>query len=323
MPRPTLPPDLRLLTKVSKLYYEQKLTQEDIARKLHLSRPKVSRLLQQAEEVGIVQITVHVPSNVHSNLEQRLEEIFGLQEVVIAEVDENASPVLISDQIGAAAASYLQRTLQPGDMIGISWGKTLKGMVDALQPIEVANLHVVQLIGGLGPPEADTHVTELCRRISHLLNSKLTLIPAPGIVGSMGMKEVILADSFVKNAFNQFSKINTAYIGIGVPSPDSVVMRDGSIMSEDELKDLLDKGAVGDIALRFFDRDGCAIPSDLDDRVVGITLEQLKQIGCVVGVAGGPQKDEVVLGALRGGLISVLITDQGLAARLLERVQGN
>lgn len=321
MARPTLPLDLRLLSKVSILYYEQKLTQDEIAKKLHLSRPKVSRLLQQAEEVGIVRVSVHIPANVYSDLEQRLEEIFGLEEVVIAEVEENAPQEIISKKVGAAAAEYLQRTTQAGDTIGISWGVTLKSMVSVLQSPDVEDLHVVQLIGGLGPPEADTHVTEICRRMAHVLNSKLTLLPAPGVVGSVSMKEVILADSYVQNAFSQFSKINTAYVGIGVPSPESVVMQARSIISQEERQALLDKGAVGDIALRFFDRAGHAIQSDLDDRVIGVTLEQLRQIDRVVGVSGGPQKDEVILATLRGRLITVLVTDQWLATRLLHRVE--
>ncbi|GIK64679.1 MAG: DNA-binding transcriptional regulator [Chloroflexota bacterium] len=320
MPRPVSQPDLRLLAKVSCMYYEQKLTQQEIAQRLHLSRPKVSRLLQQAEEAGIVQIIIKTPSGVlHADLEARLEQMFGLLEVFVVDVEAGASQEIISRRVGAAAAAYLQRTVEAGDTIGFAWGTTLNGMVSALTPIEVKNVHVVQLIGGLGPPESDLHAAEVCRRLAHLLNAKLTLIPAPGIVGSEEMKEIVLADSYVQSAFRQFSAINVAYLGIGVPSPDSVMMRDGSIITEEELAMLKAKGALGDIVLRFFDKQGQHIRSDVDSRVIGITLEDLSKIERVVGVAGGPLKDEVVLGALRGGLINVLITDAGLATRILER----
>lgn len=320
MPRPVSQPDLRLLAKVSRLYYEQKMTQQEIAQRLHLSRPKVSRLLQQAEEEGIVQIIIMMPSNVlHSDLESRLEQAFGLLEAVVVDVEAGASQEVMSRRIGAAAADYLQRTIEAGDTIGFAWGTTLNGMVSALSPLDIKNVHVVQLIGGLGPPEADIHAAEVCRRLAHLLNAKLTLIPAPGIVGSEEMKQIVLADSYVQSAFRQFSAINVAYLGIGVPSPDSVMMRDGSIITDAELEILQEKGATGDIVLRFFDHDGLPIPSDIDNRVIGITLDELRTVERVIGVAGGPLKDDVVLGALRGHLINVLITDAGLATRILER----
>mgnify|MGYP005842686171 CR=1 FL=1 len=318
MGRPPRQADLRLLSKVSKLYYEQNLTQQTIAERLRLSRPKVSRLLQQAIDEGIVQITVLSPPGTYSALEGQLEERCGLEEVVVVEVDESASDGAITREVGIAAADYLQRTLQPGDIIGVSWGTTLSAMVNALQPTPLSDVHVVQMIGGLGPPEAETHATDLCRRIARLLSSRLTLIPAPGIVDNLEAKQVLLSDSYVQSAFALFPRISVAYVGIGTPVGSSLLLRDTSIIQRAELDALLAKGAVGDIALRFFDARGVPTPSDLDERVIGITLEELRHIPRVVGMAGGIHKLEVVCGALRGGLIDVLITDHVLAARLLE-----
>jgi len=317
MPRRLSRQDLRLLVKVSKAYYEQGLTQQEIADRLHQSRSRVSRLLREARDTGIVQITVVPPKNTHPDLEVQLETTFRLQEAVVIEVAEQSSDEAISREIGMAAAAYLQRTLMDGDIIGISWGTTLNAMVSALQPQETRDVHVVQIIGGLGPPEAEVHATDLCRRMVRALGSKLTLLAAPGIVDSQQVKEVILRDSHVQTVFDLFSHINVAYVGIGAPTPDSVVMRDGTIMTQAELNGLLAKGAVGDIALRYFDARGQPVHSDLDDRVVGITLEQLRRIDRVVGVSGGQQKHAVIRGALLGGLIDVLITDQVTAQRLL------
>jgi len=311
--------ELRLLSKVGKLYYEQGLTQQEIADKLYLSRPKVSRLLQQALDKGLVQITVLSPPGIYHDLEYQLESKFRLKEVIVIEASEPTSQEAVSREIGIAAASYLQRTLKDGDIIGISWGTTLNAMIASSQPRETQNVHVVQIIGGLGPPEAEVHATDLCRRMARLLNSKLTLLPAPGIVDSQQVEEVFLSDSHVQKALDLIPHINVAYVGIGAPTPTSVVMRDGSIMGQDELDELLSKGAVGDIALRFFDAYGKPIHSELDTRVIGITLEQLKRIRHVVGVAGGPQKDAVIRGAVLGGLIDVLITDHATATRLLDQ----
>ncbi len=307
----------RLLSKVSRLYYDRDMTQREIADRLHLSRPKVSRLLRQAREEGIVQITVYSPPGIYPELEEQLETQFGLQEAIVVEVTEPESQEAVSREVGIAAANYLQRTLRDGDTIGISWGTTLNAMVNALHRQQAKDVHVVQVNGGLGPPEAETHVTYLCRRLSQLLPGKLTLLPAPGIVDNQEAKRAILSDSHVQSAFDLFSQINVAYVGIGAPTPTSVVMRDGSILQQHELDHLLSKGAVGDIALRFFDRDGKLVQSDLDERVIGIDLQQLKQIERVVGVAGGPDKDSVIRGALAGELVNVLITDHALAMRLL------
>lgn len=152
MPRKPNPVDLRLASKVSKLYYEQALTQQEISERLRLSRPKVSRLLQQAMDEGMVKITVLSPPGSYDDLENQLGHRFGLKEAVVIEVHNPSSQASVSRQIGTAAASYLQRTFQDNDIIGIFWGVTLNAMVTALQPCEARNLHVVQMIGGLGPP---------------------------------------------------------------------------------------------------------------------------------------------------------------------------
>jgi DNA-binding transcriptional regulator LsrR (DeoR family) len=319
MARKPLPVDLRLLSKVSRLYYEQNLTQNEIAERLHLSRPKISRLVQQALEVGVVKITVYSPPGVYADLEDQLEKLFHLQEVVIVDAANLDSPNSISHELGIAAASYFQNTIQDNDIIGLAWGSTLSAMVNELQPMDVKAAHVVQMIGGLGMPESEVHATSLVRQMTLLLNSKLTLLNAPGIIDNEKMREVIFSARYMQAVLELFSQINVAYVGIGVPTRDSVVMRDGAIMSQADLDALLQKGAVGDIALRYFDIEGQPVVSELDARVIGISLEQLKKIPRVVGVAGGSQKHEVVYAALKGGLIDVLITDEHTARFVLEK----
>jgi len=319
MSRLTPAEEMRLLTKVSKLYYEENLTQDEIVARLHLSRSKVSRLLQQARDVGIIKITVLSPPGLYPDLESELETRYHLQEAIVIEAREPESQQVVARELGAAAAHYLLRTLEDHDVIGISWGTTLSHMVAALQPRRVPDAHVVQIIGGLGKPEAEVHATDLCRRLAQLLQCKLTLLPAPGIVDHEQVKSAILSDSHVHRAFELFSQITVAYVGIGAPTPDSVLIRDGTILTWQEVNDLISKGAVGDIALRFFDEDGQPIASEVDQRVIGISLEQLRHVQRVVGVAGGPQKVAVLRGALRGRLINVLITDHVTAVRLLEK----
>ncbi len=134
---------------------------------------------------------------------------------------------------------------------------------------------------------------------------------------------MILSDSHVRRAFDLFSQITVAFVGIGAPTPDSVLMRDGTILTRQEVNNLIHKGMVGDIALRFFDVNGQPVSSEVDQRVIGISLDQLRKVRRVVGVAGGPEKVTVLRGALRGELINVLITDHVTANRLLEKEPQN
>jgi DNA-binding transcriptional regulator LsrR (DeoR family) len=318
MSHPSSVEEIRLLTKVSKLYYEEGMRQDEIVTRLNLSRSKVSRLLQQARDEGIVRITVLEPTGIYTDLETDLEKCFRLQEAVVVEAHQPDSQAVVSREIGVAAARYLARTIQPEDTIGISWGSTLNEMVEELEPMNLPGVQVVQIIGGLGRPESEMHATDLCRRMARRLNCQMTLLPAPGIVKDQNTRVAFLSDNHVQHAVSLFSQVRVVFVGIGAPASDSVVMRDGSIIQAAEMETLLENGAVGDIALRYFDAYGQPVISELDQRVIGIELGELSRVERVVGVTGGPQKIAAILGALRGHLIDVLITDHVSAARLSE-----
>ena len=317
MPRKPSAVDYRLLNKVSKYYYEEGLKQEEIAEKLFLSRPKVSRLLQQAQNEGIVNITVISPPDIHQDTEDALEKKFSLQEAVVIESAETDSQHSVSTRIGQAAAEYFIRTLRSGDRIGISWGVTLSAMVRAIAPQEIDDVHIVQLIGGLGYPELEMHATNLCQQISRLLSCRLSLLPAPGVVDSKTVKSAILSDSHIRQTFNLFDKVNVAYVGIGSMASDAMLTKEHSIVSKLEQAELEEKNAVGNIAMRFFDPRGEPVSSELDERVIGIEFDRIKKIKRVVGLAGGPQKIELIRAALIGKLINVLVTDYQTAVKLL------
>jgi DNA-binding transcriptional regulator LsrR (DeoR family) len=316
MARPSKPTDVRLLTKISRLYYEDGLGGGEIAEKLNLSRSKVSRLLSQARQTGIVKIMVVTPPGIHSDLEKQLETHYGLKEAVVADISDLESRDQATRAIGAAAASHLQETLQSGDVIGISWGRTLNAMVEAAQVQRAMNNHIVQIIGGLGPPTANVHATDLCQRLASALGGELTLLHAPGIVDTKEARDVLQQDSHAGSAQQYFRKIDIAYVGIGAPTPDAIMIQDGSIMRQEDLQNIVKLGAVGDIALRFFDENGAEIESELNERVIGITLEQLRQARRVVGVSGGANKVQAIKGALLGGYIDVLVTDHETAEKL-------
>jgi DNA-binding transcriptional regulator LsrR (DeoR family) len=310
--------DYRLLLKVSRLYYENKLTQQEISERMSLSRPKVSRLLKQAEDVGLIKISVLNQPGIHTELENQLEQKYGLVEAVVSEVSEPSSQVSVSREVGLAAAEYFIRAVHDPCVVGMAWGTTLRAMVDALPGQRYPHSQIVQLIGGLGAPESEAHATYILRRLVAQTGARLSILNVPGIVDSVEIKKAFLTDSHVKQVMDSFSTIQVAFVGVGVPTTDSVVMRDGTILSQDQLKQLIKSGAIGDICLRFFNAEGQLVKSEIDERVIGITLDDLKKIRRVVGVTGGPQKHQVIHAALKGGLITVLITDHMCAKKLLE-----
>lgn len=313
--------DLRLMSKVGSLYYLRDLNQREIADRLHLSRPKVSRLLQQARDRNIVQISVASPENNFVDLEAEFEDRFDLEEVLIAPSgppEPNGNTAFLKRQIGTAAANYLRRTIQKGDVLGVTWGTTLRAMMQSLQPVETKDVHVVQTLGGVGPPEAEAHAADLSRRLAQLLDSRLTALPTPGIVDSIEVREALLSDRHTQAALDLFPELTTAYVGIGALSTNPIFDEDPAVTKQ-TYDDLVAAGAVGDIALRFFDAEGERIDTPLYDRLIGITFEQLDDTDCVVGIAGGPQKIDAIHGALRGHLVDVLITDHTTATNIAER----
>ncbi len=309
---------LHQLIKVAKLYYEDGLTQQAIAERLRLSRPKISRLLQQARDERVVQITIAPPVGTHADLERQLEICYGLEEVLVVDVTHPDVSALVMRELGTAAADYFSHILQDHDIVGMTWGGTLAAMVDALSPQKIQDVRVVQMVGGLGEPSAEIHATDVARRMAQALDASLTLLPAPGIVDSPQGREILQMDKYVRNCLQLAAKANVVLAGIGALKRDSVLMRDGNLITWDEVSSLINQGAVGDIALRFFDIHGRPVAAEINERVIGVDLPTLQSLPRVIGVAGGSSKFEAILGAIRGKLVSSLVTDSVTARQLLK-----
>jgi DNA-binding transcriptional regulator LsrR (DeoR family) len=171
------------------------------------------------------------------------------------------------------------------------------------------------MTGGLGRPQAETHGADLARRMAEAFSAKPLLIPAPGVVASQLVRDALMADSQISDTLALGERADVAIVGIGVPTSDSIVAQAGILLPKDaeQLKAL---HAVGDIALRFFDADGRRVQHEIDDRIIGLDLDQIKGIPRVIGVAGGMEKFQVIRAALRGNIIDVLVTDDQVATAL-------
>jgi DNA-binding transcriptional regulator LsrR (DeoR family) len=310
--------ELRLMTRVARLYYDVGMKQPQIASRLRLSQPKVSRLLKAAQDEGIVRISVRAPSGTNPELEEALEACFGLLEAEIVDISRDDDGAAVRE-LGAAAAFQIESTVRSGDVIGVSsWSATLLSMVDAMHPVTgVRDTRVVQILGGGGDPAAEGHATHLVRRMADLLHGQGTFLPAPSSVGSKDARDVLLDDPFVKSGMALWDQLDVALVGIGGQEPSGLLASSGNVFSPEELKTVREAGGVGDIGLRYLCGNGDPVDSLLDDRVIGIELQQLKQVPRAIAVAGGPEKTEAIRAAIVGGWINCLITDTYTAERLL------
>jgi DNA-binding transcriptional regulator LsrR (DeoR family) len=310
--------ELRLLTRVARLYYGAGARQPEIADTLGVSQATVSRLLKRAEREGIVRVTVTVPSGAFPELEEGLQRRYGLREVIVVDSPQDDDEIVLRE-LGSAAAYYVETTARNDDVIGISsWSATLLAMVDAMRPLPTSTrAHVVQILGGLGAPTAEGHAGHLTRRLAALAHGEAIFLPAPGVVGSPGAREVLFADRYVREALDAFGRVTLALVGIGSLEPSRLLASSGNVFQPEELDHLQRLGAVGDICLRFFDAAGRAVLSPLDERVVSMSLTQIGNVKRSVGICGGPRKFRAIQGALAGRLVNVLITDRFTAERLV------
>jgi DNA-binding transcriptional regulator LsrR (DeoR family) len=308
----------RLLYRIAQAYYLDELTQQQIAQRFGLSRPKISRLLSQARDEKIVNITLVPPSGGMADLEHELEQKYGLAEVAVVSVSDPRNLDTVKRELGPAAAECLIRSIRGNKVVGIAWGTSIVATVNALPFKSWPDVTIVQLLGGLGPVDELEHATELARTLAQRLGARLRLLPAPGIVSTQAAAQALRADKQIAETLALAAQADIALVGLGIPLPDAILLRDGTILTRDDLAILEKTGAVGDIGLRYMDADGAPLDLEINERMIGLTLEQIKAVPRVIGIAGGEAKYPVIRAALRGEILDVLITDHATAQRLLD-----
>jgi len=311
--------ELRLISRVAQMYHIEHKRQADIAQHLRLSQATVSRMLKRAEAEDIVRTTVIPPAGTYADMEGALRERFNLPEAIVVECSEDRDGAIM-ERIGEAAAHLLEVTLAQGEIIGVSsWSQTIFKMVENIHPQKSAQAkYIVQTLGGMGDPSVQTHATQLTTRLARLTGGEPKLLTVQGVTSSREAKLLMMADPFVRETIDLFGSISLAIVGIGAVEPSELLARSGNIFSSRELADLAEAGAVGDISLRFFDLKGNAVRTPLDERVIGISLEELAKVERVVALAGGEKKTAAIAGALRIGVIDTLVTDKFTAQRLID-----
>jgi deoxyribonucleoside regulator len=300
----------------AKLYYLLDYNQNEIAKILGVSRPTVSRLLQQAKSDGIVQITIMDPTEDVENLSAQLEKRFNLKKAIVTSIPQYDDHI-IKNYLGEKAALFLDEIVKDDDIIGVTWGTTLYHVATELKQKFVKNVKVVQLKGGVSYAETNTYASEILYLFGKAYNTAPHNLPLPAIVDHVVVKQAMEADRHIRKILELGKQANIAMFTMGPVKTDSLLFQLG-YFTESDLESLYGS-AVGDICSRFFDKDGEICNKSLNERTLGINLNELRRKEYSILVAGGPNKIDGIYGALKGKYANVLITDQFTAKFLLDK----
>jgi DNA-binding transcriptional regulator LsrR (DeoR family) len=309
------PRDPALLAKAARLYFLEDRSQDDVAAVLGTTRSNVSRILKQARDLGIVEIRIVDPAGRDQELELALRTRFGLTDARVLEATPETD---VLAGVGRLAVRWLDDTLRDGQVVALSWGQTLQAVVRAVDGLSRRDVEVVQLVGGLSSLDSALTGQELVRELSERMGARHRYLHAPALFGSAEALTLLLRERTIAGALDAAKAADIAVVGIGAPGiGSSEALLDALGLRPAERAEFDASGAVGDVCARFFDLSGREVRSVVAERVLAVTLDDLRAIPVVAGVAAGPEKALGILGALRGRIVDVLICDQAAARSVL------
>lgn len=311
--------DDRLTLRTAYLYYRLNLTQAQVADRLGISRVKVGRLLASALERGIVKIDIRHPLTRVTEMEVALEALYGLRDAVVA--GSPAAPGVEDDlrllAVGAAGASYLASLELTNTSVALGWGRTMQAVSKSLDEGWARNVDVFQLNGAVPVSSLATGAGEIMNRFVELGTGRGHLLQVPAIVGRLSVRQALETERSVQRALRGARDAPVAMFSLGSLSTESVLVSSGYI-DADDIELLRERGAVGDVISRFVGADGSISDLGLDERTMGVELDDLQNRDRSIGIAAGAEKAAIARAALTAGYMNTLIVDDSLAAALLE-----
>jgi DNA-binding transcriptional regulator LsrR (DeoR family) len=308
------PARLVLTASVARRYYLDNKSKVEIADELKLSRFKVARLLDEARATGMVRIEIGHPGSVDVELSDRLMSALGLQHCVVTDTPDDL-PATMRAHLGAAAAELLTEIVTPDDVLGLSWARSVSSMANALQ--RLAPVPVVQLTGALARPGVDDSSIEVVRDVARVAGGPAYFFYAPMAVPDAATAQALRRQPEVAQAFSRIGSVTRAVAGVGAWEPEQSTLYDAT--GEAERQELASRGVCAEISGVLVDAQGRPLDAPLEARIMGMNAEQLRGFPEVLAIAYGTEKAPAVLAALRGGLVTSLVTHSGLARALLER----
>lgn len=309
-----------LLADVAEMYYVDELTQAEISRQIDMTRSAVSRMLTEARAKKIVEINVRRPLRFDDGLEAALQERFNLQSAHVLAGQRRDDYDKLRRQLGQAASSALSPLLRPQMVCGVTWGTTVSATIEALDMPFTMPMQIVQLVGVLRSNSFAFNAQAMVEIMARKLGGEGTYLYSPMIVESAATAHSIRSIPDVRECLDAGKRCDIALLGIGtVLAPAYSSLYQGGHITLETLEALRNSGAVGDVGGIHFDANGSPAGGDFNERMIGITAPDLLAIPTRLAVAGGVEKAEAILGALRGGYINMLVTDSETAEAVLKK----
>jgi DNA-binding transcriptional regulator LsrR (DeoR family) len=306
----------RLISRILTLYYQEDRSQAEISQDLNISVAKVNRLLKQARSLGWVEFNIHTPSQHLFELERQIEIQTGVKEAIaIPRLVDNPETILAS--MGQIAANYLVEHLRDGDVICSGGGRGVAAMVRALDTPRKFNVQVVPALGGV-QGRFDTDVNNLAAVLAARLGGTSYQLYAPAFCDNELERDSIRSLRQVKEVLDLACKAQVAVVGVGTLDPLSSSFLQFTSLSAVEIQEITDaESGVGEILARVIDREGKLCAAGYAERVVGISLQDLRAIPLSIGIAALDNKAPAVAAALKGGYLKTIIMDEVTAKAAL------
>ena len=309
---------LELLAHVASLYYDHHKNQQEIAEEIGVTRSAVSRLLGEAHNVGIVEHIIHYPQRTVPVLEKALTAAFDLKYVRVLSRQMKTYEEMLKG-LGNLAAQYFTSILPNISIVGITWGTGLYHRVKAFRPQLRPDMEIVQVIGCTGTEKGSAIGPLLAPNLANSLGCSCRFLHAPILIRNVTARNALLQDRSIRETLEIGEKCDIALVGIGAITPELYNPYLLGYVTREELEQMNAEGIIGDVAFLHYNIYGeVLVDSFINQLAIGIGLEAIRKIPLVMAVAGGHQKGEGILGALRGKLVNALITDDTAARRVLE-----
>lgn len=308
--------ELKLLIRVVKKYYLLDMKQDEIAKTENISKATVSRLINKAKNLGYVKFDLDFPALIAENLEKKLKDIFKLKHIFVVESFTNDRNLILSN-VSEGLSKYLNSIISDGDIIGVSWGETMTYMSEHLKPSMKKNVKIVQLNGSVSSGNISTLSENTLINFVNNYDAMGYFLNVPSFVDTKEIAETIKKDSKIREVLDLAEKADTVIFSVGYISENSVLIRAG-YFTKDDYVDLRNEGYVSDICSRYIKNDGSHDTGELYNRVIGISLESIKNKKNSIGVVIGNEKAKGTLAALQGGYINTLFTDEDTAQAIID-----
>ncbi|WP_108651346.1 sugar-binding transcriptional regulator [Dongshaea marina] len=305
-----------LLTEVSVAYYQNGATQEEISRKFSISRAKVGRMLKQARDEGIVEITVKYHPAFSAKIEQRLIERFGIKRALIALDQPSEEQQRL--QVAGLVSKYMASSLQNGMVVTVGQGRNVSAVAHHIGVIPHREVKFVCGIGGIHPRGSMFNADHICRQFAKSYGGTSETLYAPAYAENREQKLTFMQNATVKQTLDLARKADVAVVGIGNMSENSYMVDLGWFTADEVVQSRMQQGVVGDFAgYEFFDIQGQSAKTVMSDRIIGLGLEEYRPIAEVIAIAAENSKPLALLGALRTGAIDVIATSVSNALTVL------